>query len=418
MAKQTGNRLTDSKLRNIAPKSKPLTSSAVAGLVFSPSSSTKGAGAWVFRYYDNSSKKRTKMTLGHYPKMGIAEAESEAKLYRAALKQGLNPKVEKQKNKDQELQKQSYTFEYLAVEYLDHEKTMGRWKNLKNAQNFERRLQTYVYPSLASKVITEISIRDITELLKGIWNTKISTATEVLSHIRGVFEWANIMGYCEHNPCISVRKALGKQKRPPEDEAHHPSLDWKDIPIFFKTVFEQTRKSKSKYCLMFIILTACRKSAARFIQRGDIDFETNIWTLSPEREESKTPVNRYFPLSTQVTKLLEYRKNKDVFVFSRNRSEPLSHAATGVFLRTYAKQFKSDIPGKCITTHGFRSTFKGWAVSMGYSDRLSELQLCHKYGSKVQRAYDRQPLIEERREMMQAWADYCLSEIKDFDSLF
>ena len=418
MATQTGKRLTDSKLRNIAPKSKPLTSSAVAGLVFYPSSSTKGAGAWVLRYYDNSSKKRTKMTLGHYPKMGIADAESEAKLYRSILKQGLNPKVEKQKIQDQELQKQSYTFEYLAIEYLNHEKAMGRWKNLRNAQSFERRLQMYVYPVLANKVITEINIRDITELLKGIWNTKISTATEVLSHIRGVFEWANIMGYCEHNPCISVRKALGKQKKPPEDETHQPALDWKDIPIFFKTVFEQTRKSKSKYCLMFIILTACRKSAARFIQWGDIDFESKIWTLSPEREESKTPVNRYFPLSMQVINLLEYRKNTNTLVFSRNRRDPLSHAATGVFLRTYAKQYKSDIPGKCITTHGFRSTFKGWAVNMGYSDRLSELQLCHKYGSKVQRAYDRQPLIEERREMMQAWADYCLSEIKDFDSLF
>ncbi|WP_371750716.1 tyrosine-type recombinase/integrase [Snodgrassella alvi] len=418
MATQTGNRLTDSKLRNITPKSKPLTSSAVAGLVFNPSSSTKGAGAWILRYYDNSSKKRTKMTLGHYPKMGIAEAESEAKLYRAALKQGLNPKVEKQKNKDQKLQKQSYTFEYLAEEYLNHEKEMGRWKNPRSAYNFKRRLQTYVYPTLASKVITEVNIRDITELLKGIWNTKISTATEVLSHIRGIFEWANIMGYCEHNPCISVRKALGKQKRPPEDEAHQPALDWKDIPIFFKTVFEQTRKSKSKYCLMFIILNACRKSAARFIQWGDIDFQTKIWTLSPEREESKTSVNRYFPLSTQVINLLEYRKNTNTLIFSRNGIDPLSHEATKVFLNIHAKQFKSDIPGRCITTHGFRSTFKGWAVSMGYSDRLSELQLCHKYGSKVQRAYDRQPLIEERREMMQAWADYCLSEIKDFDSLF
>lgn len=420
MAKQTGNRLTDSKLRNIAPKSKPLTSSAVAGLVFYPSSSTKGAGAWVLRYYDNSSKKRTKMTLGHYPKMGIADAESEAKLYRSILKQGLNPKVEKQKIQDQELQKQSYTFEYLAVEYLNHEKAMGRWKNLRNAQSFERRLQMYVYPILANKVITEISIRDITELLKEIWNTKPSTATNVLSHIREIFEWANIMGYCEHNPCTSVRRALGKQKRPPEEESHQPSLDWKDIPLFFKTVIGQTRKSRVKYCLMFIILTACRKSAARLIQWGDIDFETNIWTLSPKREESKTLVNRYFPLSTQVSKLLSCRKNTNTntLVFSRNGRKPLDHTSTKVFLNGHAKQFKSDIPGRCITTHGFRSTFKGWAVSMGYSDRLSELQLCHKYGNKIQRAYDRQPLIEERREMMQAWADYCLSEIKDFDSLF
>ncbi|MCO6508717.1 MAG: DUF4102 domain-containing protein [Snodgrassella sp.] len=74
-----GKRLTDSKLRNIAPNSNQLTSSSVAGLIFKPSSCTKGTGAWILRYYDKVSKKRTKLTLGHYPKMGIASAEKEAK---------------------------------------------------------------------------------------------------------------------------------------------------------------------------------------------------------------------------------------------------------------------------------------------------------------------------------------------------
>ena len=89
-----------------------------------------------------------------------------------------------------------------------------------------------------------------------------------------------------------------------------------------------------------------------------------------------------------------------------------------VILRRHATEFKSDAYNRLITVHGFRSTFKGWAVSNNYEDRLSELQLCHNYGTRVQRAYDRQHLIEERRAMMQAWADYCFSEITDFDSLF
>ena len=79
MAVQSGKRLTDSKLRNIAPNSNQLTSSSVAGLVFKPSSCTKGTGTWILRYYDKVSKKRIKITLGHYPKMGIASAEKEAK---------------------------------------------------------------------------------------------------------------------------------------------------------------------------------------------------------------------------------------------------------------------------------------------------------------------------------------------------
>ncbi|WP_239424074.1 integrase arm-type DNA-binding domain-containing protein [Snodgrassella communis] len=172
MAGQTGKRLTDSKLHNIAPNSNQLTSSSVAGLVFKPSSCTKGTGVWILRYYDKFSKKRTKLTLRHYSKMGIASAEEEAKFLRAALKQGLNPKIEKQKAQDRERQKQLNTFKSISEEFFNKEKIMKCWKNQKSIDNWSDRMKKYVYPALADKPIIEINARDLTAILIAIWNTK------------------------------------------------------------------------------------------------------------------------------------------------------------------------------------------------------------------------------------------------------
>jgi hypothetical protein len=212
MAVQSRKRLTDSKLRNITPNSNQLTSSSVAGLVFKPSPCTKGTGAWILRYYDKVSKKRTKITLGHYPKMGIAAAEEEAKFLRAALKQGVNPKVEKQKAQDRERQKQLNTFKSISEEFFNKEKIMKCWKNQKSIDHWSDRMKKYIYPALADKPIIEINARDLTAILIAIWNTKTETANRVLYQIKQVFNWANLMGYCNHNPYEATKTVLGNAK--------------------------------------------------------------------------------------------------------------------------------------------------------------------------------------------------------------
>ena len=423
MTKQTGQRLTDSKLRNIAPKSKPITSSAVAGLVFSPSTTTKGTGTWILRYYEKLKNKRTKLTLGHYPHMGIAEAQEEAKLLRAALKQGLDPKVEKQKIKDQEQQKQANTFENNALQCIEHYKEMRRWKNNVGAMQMLKGLKRYVFPFIGAKPITEITIRDTVPLLVDIWNTKQPTADKIFQYMKDVFDWAIIMGYSHFNPMDVTRKALGKQKNFSEEEHRHPAINWLDIPQFFVEIFGQDENgekrvsAKSKYVLMFIILTACRSGAARFIHWEDINMESKVWSLEPTRENSKAYSKKYYPLNPQVMKIISANRRRSGLVFPSIGGKAFSDCTLMMLLKQHAAHFKSDIPGRFITVHGFRTAFKAWSVKNGYDDRLSEIQLCHRYGTKVQRAYDRENMLEERREMMQAWIDYCLSKVTDFDSL-
>lgn len=95
---------------------------------------------------------------------------------------------------------------------------MKRWKNQKSIDNWSDRMKKYVYPVLADKPIIEINARDLTAILIAIWNTKTETASSVLYQIKQVFNWVNLMGYCNHNPYEATKTALGKQKVLPVDK--------------------------------------------------------------------------------------------------------------------------------------------------------------------------------------------------------
>jgi integrase len=60
------------------------------------------------------------------------------------------------------------------------------------------------------------------------------------------------------------------------------------------------------------------------------------------------------------------------------------------------------------TPHGFRSTFADWAAdNTAYPQEVREQALAHAIPSKVEAAYRRGSLLEKRRRLMAAWAEYC-----------
>jgi hypothetical protein len=65
---------------------------------------------------------------------------------------------------------------------------------------------------------------------------------------------------------------------------------------------------------------------------------------------------------------------------------------------------KSGTPGRVAAAHGFRSAFRDWANESGYARDLAERALAHTVANKVEAAYRRTDLLEQRRPMMEAWA--------------
>lgn len=72
---------------------------------------------------------------------------------------------------------------------------------------------------------------------------------------------------------------------------------------------------------------------------------------------------------------------------------------------------ESDVPGRVATAHGFRSSFRDWCSEQGYSRDLAERSLAHTIKDKVEAAYHRTDLLEQRRDLMNAWGAFVTSDL-------
>ena len=155
--------------------------------------------------------------------------------------------------------------------------------------------------------------------------------------------------------------------------------------------------------LEFVILTATRTSEALNATWDEFDLEAEVWTIPAARMKAR--VEHRVPLSRRVTEILRdlerEREDGSDHVFAGQREgSPLSNMALLMMLRRMRRDE--------ITAHGFRSTFSDWASEVSsFSGELRETALAHTIKNKAERAYRRGDALEKRREMMEAWANYC-----------
>ena len=160
---------------------------------------------------------------------------------------------------------------------------------------------------------------------------------------------------------------------------------------------------QSSLCNSFFIFV--RTSELRFAVWGEIDLDkTNpIWKIPSDRMKMKRP--HYIPLVPQTVQLLdEVRELTDdgelVFPSQKNPRKAMSENTLlyAIYRMGYHKR---------ATVHGFRSTASTILnESRKWHPDVIERQLAHVEGNKVRAAYNHAEYLDERREMMQWWADY------------
>ena len=388
--------ITDIKARNIRPADPAIAHGGITGLALHPSK-TKGHGKWVLRYVSPVSGKRRNAGLGTYPEISIAEVGKRAAAMRIELAEGKDPLEEKARI---EGKPQVPTFKEAA--HTLHRDLLPGWKNPKHGQQWINTLQEYVFPKLGSKLLHEIQPGDVAEVLKPIWLTKAETASRVKQRIHAVISWGWAHGYCQSNPVDVVGHLLAQQPGKAVRTRHHPAMPWREIPEFVqKHLRLGNRPEVTRTLLEFVILTACRSGEARGITWNEIDLKNKIWTIPAERMKAKLP--HRIPLSPRVVEILHDQKGRHetlVFPSARDKVELSDMAITSVLRRLKAH---SDTPGKVATTHGFRSSFRDWCSENGYARDLAERALAHTIKDKVEAAYHRTDLLEQRRGLMNAW---------------
>ena len=353
-----------------------------------------GSKSWLLRYRWQG--KRPEIGLGSFADVDLADAREKAAAIRANLRKGVDPRQSTQDAPTEE--PTAPTFKACAVEFIKDRR--GEWSNAKHTEQWTNTLARYAYPTIGDKPVNEVLLDDVLTILKPLWETKTETATRVRGRVERVLSWAIVKGHRQHpNPALwrgNLDQLLAKPSKI-RNSRHFAALPYVGMPDLWTQLSGHT--SRTADALRFTILTTARTGEVIAAQWREIDFDAAIWTIPADRMKAKR--EHRVPLVPAAISLLEQIPRKSDYLFPGLRGNPhLSNMAMLKFLKHVMQRPE-------LTVHGFRSTFKDWAMeATDYPGELSEAQLAHVIANKAQAAYERGDKLERRREMLGSWCDY------------
>lgn len=375
-----------------------------------------GSKTWVFRYMLGG--RRRDMGLGALRDLDLAGAREAAREARELVAAGIDPIDERARRRAQAVAHQvqaeaaSKTWRWCCETYVATVKA-PELTNAKHVAQWLSSLATYTYPKLGDRPVGSVAVEDVHAVLEPIWLTINETASRVRSRMEAVLGWATVRGYRSgDNPAAwrgRLEHLLAKPSRV-QDGRNYPSLPYPRLPEFLQAL--RAREGVGARALELLILTAQRTGPVIAAKWPEIDLERRLWT-SPA-ENMKMPYPHRVPLPRQAVALLreQLAARRGDFVFQID-GHPLSNAAMNMVinkgLASHDPPFIDPVQaGRRITPHGFRSSFRDWAAEVHHADHaVAELCLAHSKGDKTVAAYLRADLLERRRPVMQAWADWC-----------
>ncbi|MDL1965672.1 MAG: tyrosine-type recombinase/integrase [Candidatus Desulfofervidus auxilii] len=381
--------LTDTKIRNLKPKEKSYKVFDGGGLYLEVTPS--GSKLWRYKYrYQGKSKT---LALGKYPIVSLAEERRKHLEAKKMLSQGLDPSVVKRQQKI----KATKTFEVVAKEWWEAKK--DKWSK-GHASVVWRRLEANVLPWLKDKPVMDITSRELLDTLKRVEaRGAVETARRINQILNQIYVFAIASGYCENNPASNLHHALKEV-----NHRHLPAItEPKKIAELLHAIDAFEGSFVVKQALRFAPLVFVRPGELRKAEWQEIDLDQALWTISAEKMKKKRV--HLVPLSRQAIKILEELRpltgnGKYVFPSIRSSDRPMSENTLNAALRRlgYTKDE--------MVVHGFRTMASTRLHEMGWPSHVIEAQLAHVDHNSVRAVYNRAEYLQERRKMMQAWADY------------
>lgn len=405
MAKRAINRLIATQLNKLTPGMHP--DGGGLWLQVSPA----GTRSWSFRFTLHG--KSREMGLGPLITISLAEARTAALEARKQLLNGVDPIEHRKAARVAAVlaAASAKTFKECAEAYIAAHK--AGWSKVHAAQ-WPSTMATYVFPVFGDMPVEAVNRDLVLKVLGPIWTTKTETASRVRGRIERILDWARAEGFrTGENPARlrgNLDHSLAKQSKVQTVE-NHPALAHAAMPGFMSAL--DRRNSTSAQALKLTILTASRTTEVRVAEWSEFELEARLWTRPAKRMKGRK--EHSVPLSDAAMAVLEAVKGlDDKFVFPGGRKEtPLSNMAMSEFLKGLngdPAKYVDRRSGRPITVHGFRSTFRDWASEeTNFPHEVCEMALAHVIGNKAEAAYRRGELLAKRRELMDAWAEFCAS---------
>ena len=359
-----------------------------------------GRKNWVQRLHHDG--KRRDLGLGSFPDVGLSLARDRARENRTRVANGKAP-LSGQAFKDlapkpQRISEPTHLFEDIARAAHQHLIASGRLNNPKNKSNWLNRAEKYLFPVFAGIEIGNITSGQLLDLLEPIHNTKPETGRALRLILKRTFNRAKVRGIIKSNPLDGVAEELGT---PGKSKVRMKSLPYDQLADALALIDETNSSPAAKAAIRFMALTGVRGAEVKGAVWSEFDLDGATWEIPAERMKMRQ--GHTVPLSKQALEVLEtMRETYDdeiVFPSVLSTNGKLSENA---LTRPFKLCQIQAVP------HGMRSSFRTWAAEtygVAYRDAAEQV-LAHKTGSAIEQVYNRSEYMAQRRELLDAWADY------------
>jgi len=384
--------LNDTKLRALKAKASVYRVADSNGLAIEVRPT--GSKQWRYRY--RSGGKASMVALGEYPAVSLAQARGERDRMRALVKGGANPAHVARIERAAKIERTNTTFGMIGLELLAKRAKEGLSPG---SVARERRLIEKDLASISGMPIVEVSAPVLLAALRKLESRGIiDTAHRARAHAGRIFRYAIATGRAERNPSEDLAGALEQTRT-----KHFATLtDPERIGDLLRALWAYQGAAVTQAALKLAPMLFVRPGELRQAKWVDVDLEAAEWRYVT----SKTKTSHIVPLSKQAVAVLKElrpltQRSDYLFPGVRSSSRPMSENTINAALRNLG------FDGETIVGHGFRAMARTVLDEvLGFRPDYIEHQLAHAVRDPLGRAYNRTAHLQERKKMMQAWADY------------
>ena len=386
--------LTDTQPRNAKGKDKPYKLADGSGLYLLVN--PDGVRYWRMDYRFGDARRT--LAFGKYPEISLSEARTKRTEAKRLIDQGIDPGEMRKAQKASMTERAANSFEAVAREWLL--KHQEGWA-ASHTSKIVGRLEKDIFPWLGARPIAEITAPELLAAVRRIESRgALETAHRALANCGQVFRYAVATGGAERDPSGDLRGALPSARA---RRKHFAAVtESKQVGALLRALDGYRGSHTVRCALRLAPMVFVRPGELRFARWAEIDLEAAEWRYVV----SKTKTPHIVPLATQAVALLHELRpltgsGEYVFPSPRTSTRPMSDNAVLSALR------RMGITKEEMSGHGFRAMARTILDEvLKVPPHIIEHQLAHAVRDPLGRAYNRTTHLEDRRAMMQAWADH------------
>ena len=375
-----------------------------------------GAGWWRLRY--RFAGKEQMLSLGVYPEVTLAAARVRRNEARQLVAAGVDPSATRRTERRVEAAQARATrleaaglpgpgtFEHVAREWLTN--VHGAKVSPGHAERTRIRFEQDAFPWIGRRPIAELEAPEVLAVLRRvIARSAIETAHRLKDACGQVFRYGIAVGACTRNPAADLRDAL-----PPVPTRHHAAIvEPKRAAELLRAMGDYAGHPVTRAALALSAMLFLRPGELRQMEWAWVDLDAALVTIPGAlmkrcKDQKLNGAPHLVPLAPQavaVFRELHPLTGHGRFVFPslQTQDRPMSENTVNVALRRMG--FDRDT----ATAHGFRAMARTMAVErLGIDPQVVEAQLAHAVPDALGRAYNRTTFADQRRDLMNRWADY------------